>query len=114
MGAYHVSGSLQINGFAFGEAATHLHWNLERQSDRAPTFRVSGSLHKDAFAMGHWDRVEMVPRKAKKGKENKDLALLVLLPVWLPSHLEVVAERTSKTAFVNCSVFAFPPTSLVV
>ena len=50
--ANHVSGGLQINGFAFGEAATHLQRNLKGKTDRAPTFWVTGSLHLRAFWQG--------------------------------------------------------------
>ena len=33
---------------------------------------------------------------------------------WAGGYFGVVAPRDSSTAFVNCSVFAFPPTSFVV
>src|SRR6266704_3300619 len=72
VGAHHVSGSLQINGFAFGEAATYFHWDLERQPNRAPTFRVSSSLHKRRLCNGTAGQVPKCchekPRKARKIK----------------------------------------------
>src|SRR5258708_26862642 len=50
--ADHVSRGLQINGFAFGQAATHLKGNLKGKSNRAPTLRVACSLHAKAFWKG--------------------------------------------------------------
>ncbi len=49
VGADDVSGSLQVNGFAFGEAAAHLYRDLKGQPDCSPTLRIAGSLHKKAL-----------------------------------------------------------------
>ena len=50
-----ISRGLQINGFAFGEAATHPHGNLEGKPNRAATFWVTGSLHMEALVRGQWN-----------------------------------------------------------
>jgi len=68
VGAYHVRGGLQINGFALGQAAAHFHGDLKRQPNRAPTLRVSGSLHTQAFATG---QIDLIGNAATEAQETQ-------------------------------------------
>jgi len=76
VGADNVGGGLQVDGFAFGEAAAHLHGDLQWEADGSATLWVAGSLHN---GLGRTLPVfsEMLPRKVTDGKENNDLELLV-------------------------------------
>ncbi len=79
VGADNVSGGLQVDGFALGEAAADLHGNLQGEADGSTTLWVAGSLHKKVPWKGlSPDSGEMLTRKVTEGKNNKDLELIVL------------------------------------
>ena len=47
-----VGGGLEVDGFAFWQAATHRQRNLERKACSAPAFWITSSLHKATWK-GH-------------------------------------------------------------
>lgn len=82
VGADDVRGCLQVDGFAFGEAAAHLHGDLKRQAYSPAPFWVAGSLHKKYLGRTLPVSGEIVTRKVTEGKGNNDLVLLELNTVF--------------------------------
>src|SRR5258708_32596740 len=115
VGAYNVSGSLQVDGFAFRQAATDGQRNLKGKARSAPTFGISRPLHLHKSALEGRSRLllRIVARTRLKNKFFDDLGLpepFLGLGIYL--HMERgdhgVREllRASFAATVPCGGFS--------
>src|SRR5713226_10725370 len=52
VGTHDVGGGLEVDGFAFGQAAAHRQRNLKGKARGTPTFGIASSLHKAALEGG--------------------------------------------------------------
>src|SRR6266702_56038 len=75
VGAYNVSGSLQVDGFAFRQTATDGQRNLKRKARSAPAFGISRPLHRSALEGRSRLLALIVSRTRLKNKFFDDLGL---------------------------------------